>query len=63
MKRVLLNTIRLASISLNAIGATIKRIIRYVPDNEVPDTHVKFGDADGIQLVGADNNVFYVKTE
>lgn len=49
--------------SLNALGATIKKIIRYVPDNEVPDTHVKFGDADGVQLVGADDNVFYVKTE
>lgn len=63
MKTIFLNTIKLASVSLNTIGSSIKKIVRYVPDNEVPDTHVKFGDIDGVQLVGADNNVFYVKTE
>lgn len=63
MNKILLNTIRLASVSLNTLGATIKKIIRYVPDNKVPDTHVKFNDADGVQLAGADDNVFYVKTE
>lgn len=49
------NIIYLNRIILNSIGEVFKKIVRYVPDNEVPDTHVDFFGADGEQFYGSDD--------
>ena len=40
----------------------LKRVSRYVPDNEVPDTHVIMVGAGNEEFAAADG-YFYVKTE
>lgn len=37
-----LNTIPLNVINLNANSVVIKKIIRYVPDDQIPETHIEF---------------------
>lgn len=42
MKAMQLNNIPLNVINLNIVGETTKKISRYVPDDEIPDTHTEF---------------------
>ena len=60
MNTIVLNTIRLFH-KIATIGEHHKKIIRYVPDNEIPDTHIEFCDIEGIQYKGADDTKFYGK--
>ena len=57
----LLNVIRLNTVKLNIVGGFLKKIIRYIPDNEVPDTHIQFYGVDNEPLIGSDDNKFYGK--
>lgn len=62
MNKVFLNVIRLGTVGLNVIGSTFKKIIRYLQDGEVPDTHTQMYDADGVAFYGSDAK-FNVKKE
>lgn len=62
MKTVTLDAIKLPVVILNSIGKKIKKIIRYVPDDEVPDTHIAMYDSASEQWEAADGK-FYVKFE
>lgn len=62
MNKVSLNVIRLASVGLNRVGNFIKKVIRYVEDGEVPDTHTPMYDADSVAFYGSDAK-FNVKKE
>lgn len=53
--KIIQNIIRLNRVVINSIGEVFKKIVRYVPDNEVPDTHVDFYGADGEQFYGSDD--------
>lgn len=62
MKKILLNIVRLSVAHLDKVGDVVKKIIRYVQDGEVPDTHTQMYDADGVALYGSDAK-FNVKKE
>lgn len=55
-----LNIATLNAVSLNNAGMSIKKRSRYVPDNEIPDSHTAFYAADSEQFFAADTG-FYVK--
>ena len=63
MNKILLNVIYLSTIGINLIGSTIKKIIRYVPDGEVPDTHTQMYDADGVAFYGSDAKFNVIKEQ
>lgn len=54
-----LNTIPLNVINLNANSVVIKKIIRYVPDDQIPETHIEFHSDSEIFL--ALDGGFYTK--
>lgn len=58
-----LNFISLNCSTLNIIGELKRKNNNYVPDDEIPNTHILFLDADEKDLLGADNHVFYCKAE
>ena len=60
--KLILNTIHLGTIYLNKLGEKIKKIIRYVEDGEVPDTHTQMYDSESTMFFGVDAK-FNVKKE
>lgn len=54
-----LNTIPLNVINLNSDSVVIKKIIRYVPDDQIPETHIEFQSDSEIFL--ALDGGFYTK--
>ena len=54
MNKVFLNIISLGSVGLNVIGSTYKKVVRYIKDGEVPDTHTALYDADNQRFVASD---------
>ena len=54
MNKVFLNIVRIGQNALNVVGTAIKKIVRYLPDGELPDTHTQMYDADGVSFYGSD---------
>lgn len=40
MTKIYLNVISLNSMVINSFGTSSEKFTRYVPDNEIPDTHI-----------------------
>ena len=55
-----LNTVLLNTVRINTVGTVMKKISRYVPDNEIPDSHTVLMTADSEQFMASDTG-FYVK--
>lgn len=58
--KLTLNIVQLNRVVTNVIGDIARKISRYVPDDEVPDSHTPFYGADGQWLEGTDDE-FYGK--
>lgn len=61
MKKILLNVIHLNSVGMNVVGSTLKKVIRYIKDGEVPATHTPFYDADSQRFMTSDAGFNVVK--
>lgn len=61
MKKILLNIIHLNTIGMNVVGSNFKKIVRYIKDGEVPDTHTAFYDADSQRVMASDAGFNVVK--
>ena len=53
---------RLSVLGMNVIGNAIKKVVRYLNDGEVPDTHIQMRDVESVMFYGSDAK-FNVKKE